>query len=115
MMSSLFISALTKNFGKLKAVDNFSLEIASGTVHSLVGENGAGKSTVVKCVYGLYSPTSGSFELNKQKISIKTPRDAMKYGIGMVHQHFMLVPSLPVYKNVVLGDEPFHGLVFDDK
>lgn len=105
-MPSLWISRLTKTFGTLKAVDDFSLEIASGTVHSLVGENGAGKSTVVKCVYGLYSPTAGKFKIDNKILTIKTPRDAMKYGIGMVHQHFMLVPSLPVYKNVVLGDEP---------
>jgi simple sugar transport system ATP-binding protein len=114
MMPSLWISRLTKTFGTLKAVDDFSLEIASGTVHSLVGENGAGKSTVVKCVYGLYSPTAGKFKIDNKILTIKTPRDAMKYGIGMVHQHFMLVPSLPVYKNVVLGDEPTtRGLIFN--
>lgn len=112
-MSSLSISGLTKTFGKFKAVDDFSLEVASGTVHSLVGENGAGKSTVVKCIYGLYSPTAGSFALDGQPVVIKTPRDAMKRGIGMVHQHFMLVPSLPVYRNVVLGDEPRRGFIFD--
>lgn len=83
---------------------NFS--IVEGEIHALVGENGAGKSTLMKILFGIEQPTEGKIILNGQEIKLSNPQEAIKHGIGMVHQHFMLVPSLTVAENVVLGDEP---------
>jgi len=83
---------------------NFS--IVEGEIHALVGENGAGKSTLMKILFGIEQPTEGSIVLNGQEVKFANPQEAIKHGIGMVHQHFMLVPSLTVAENVVLGDEP---------
>lgn len=112
-MDRLSIRGLTKAFGPFVAVDDLSMDIAGGTIHAVVGENGAGKSTVMKCLYGIYSPDGGEFLIDDSSLSVRSPRDAMAYGIGMVHQHFMLVPSMSVCRNVVLGDEPKKGLAFD--
>lgn len=114
-MNKLSIRGLTKTFGPLAAVDDLSMDIAGGTIHSVVGENGAGKSTVMKCLYGIYSPDCGEFFADGRALSIKSPKDAMAAGIGMVHQHFMLIPSMSVCKNVVLGSEPTRGPAFDLK
>ncbi len=83
---------------------NFS--IVEGEIHALVGENGAGKSTLMKILFGIEQPTEGSIVLNGQEVKFSNPQEAIKHGIGMVHQHFMLVPSLTVAENIVLGDEP---------
>jgi simple sugar transport system ATP-binding protein len=83
---------------------NFS--IVEGEIHALVGENGAGKSTLMKILFGIEQPTEGKIVLNGQEVKFSNPQEAIKHGIGMVHQHFMLVPSLTVAENVVLGDEP---------
>ncbi len=112
-MPSLSIRGLTMTFGPLKAVDDFTLEAAPASIHAIIGENGAGKSTVARCLYGLYRPESGTFALDGRAVAIRSPRDAMRLGIGMVHQHFMLAPSLSVCENVVLGDEPRRGFRFD--
>ena len=112
-MDRLSIKGLTKRFGPFVAVDDLSVDITGGTIHAVVGENGAGKSTVMKCLYGIYSPDEGQFSIDGKSLSIRSPRDAMASGIGMVHQHFMLVPSMSVCRNVVLGDEPKSGLAFD--
>ncbi len=112
-MTYLRMDHVTKRFGKLVAVRDVSLEIAPGTIHAVVGENGAGKSTLMKCLYGMHPPEKGAFFLGDRQLLIRSPRDAMKYGIGMVHQHFMLVPSATVAQNVVLGDEPRRGWRFD--
>lgn len=112
-MDRLSIKGLTKTFGPFAAVDDLSLDVEGGTIHAVVGENGAGKSTVMKCLYGIYSPDRGEFSMDGTRLSIKSPKDAMAAGIGMVHQHFMLVPSMSVCKNVVLGNEPTRGLSFD--
>lgn len=93
---------MTKRFGTLTALDNVSMKIKSGTFHALLGENGAGKSTLVKCVMGFYTPTSGEVLIDKQVRQITTPRDAHKYGIGMVYQHFTSVPAMTVAENLVL-------------
>ncbi len=114
-MTYLRMHHVTKRFGKLTAVKDVSLEILPGTIHAVVGENGAGKSTLMKCLYGMHPPERGSFYLGDRQLVIRSPRDAMKYGIGMVHQHFMLVPSATVAQNVVLGDEPRKGSRFDGK
>ena len=111
-MPSLSIRGLSKTFGALRAVDDFPFDAASASIHALVGENGAGKSTVARCLYGMYRPDGGEFLLDGKTVSIRSPRDAMRLGIGMVHQHFMLVPSLSVFENVVLGNEPRKGVRF---
>jgi ABC-type uncharacterized transport system ATPase subunit len=91
---------------------NFSVE--KGEIHALVGENGAGKSTLMKILFGLESPEEGEIILNGKKITISSPSVAILNGIGMVHQHFMLVPSLTVAENIVLGSEPRKGKFFLD-
>ncbi|MEA3284662.1 MAG: ABC transporter ATP-binding protein [Synergistota bacterium] len=112
-MNELSALNVTKTFGPFTAVDDLSLTVKGGTIHAIVGENGAGKSTLMKCLYGIYHPDGGSFRMDDKPLSIGSPRDAMGYGIGMVHQHFMLVPSMSVCRNVVLGDEPKRGVAFD--
>ncbi|MBE9176997.1 ABC transporter ATP-binding protein [Oculatella sp. LEGE 06141] len=94
---------MTKQFGSLVALDNVSLHLKPGTFHALLGENGAGKSTLVKCIMGFYMPTSGKVLIDKQTQTIASPRDAHKYGIGMVYQHFTSVPAMTVAENLVLS------------
>ncbi|MDD2773662.1 MAG: ABC transporter ATP-binding protein [Elusimicrobiales bacterium] len=96
-------------FGKVTANDSASLRVEKGEIHALVGENGAGKSTLMKILYGMYSPDSGMMKVNGAEAHFSGPRDAIASGIGMVHQHFMLVPPLTVAENVVLGQEPVKG------
>ncbi|WNG60370.1 ABC transporter ATP-binding protein [Archangium gephyra] len=95
-----------KRFGAVTALDDVSLDIGSGEVIALVGENGAGKSTLMNVLYGLYQADSGEVLVKGQPVRLRSPRDAIAHGIGMVHQHFMLVPTLTVAENVVLGREP---------
>ncbi len=97
---------ISKRFGKTLANDAVSFSIAKGSVHGIVGENGAGKSTIMKIFYGLYPADSGDIYFNGDKLKINSPQDVIRLGIGMVHQHFMLVPTLTVWENVVLGAEP---------
>jgi simple sugar transport system ATP-binding protein len=92
-----------------------SLKVESGTVHALVGENGAGKSTVMKILYGMQSPDSGEIQVNGQTVDFKNPNDAIAAGIGMVHQHFMLADNFTVLENIILGSEPKHGITIDFK
>ena len=87
---------ISKQFPGVLANDNVSLDIEKGEIHAIVGENGAGKSTLMKILYGLYQPTFGEIYIKGEAVKIKTPLDAIKLGIGMVHQHFMLVPSFTV-------------------
>lgn len=101
--------------GKVVANDNINLNIIKGEKHAIVGENGAGKSTLMKILNGLYSPTSGTIALNGQLASIDGPGTAAKLGIGMVYQHFMLVPTLTVAENMILGVEPTKGMNLDIK
>ncbi len=95
---------LTKRFGAFTALDAVSLRIAPGTVHALLGENGAGKSTLVKCLMGTYRADDGAVMLNGKEVAIPSPRAAQTLGLGMVYQHFTLVPSMTVAENLVLGD-----------
>src|SRR4028118_2424191 len=99
----LEVVKMTKRFGAMTALDNFSMTLKPGTFHALLGENGAGKSTLVKCVMGFYNPTSGKVLIDKQETTIASPRDAHKYGIGMVYQHFTSVPAMTVAENLVLS------------
>jgi simple sugar transport system ATP-binding protein len=103
--SLLRMEGITKIFPGVIANDKISLDLASGEILALVGENGAGKSTLMKILYGLYRPDSGEIWIKDEKARILGPRDAIARGIGMVHQHFMLVPPFTVLENVVLGSE----------
>ena len=93
---------MSKRFGSFKALDRVSMKIKPGSVHALLGENGAGKSTLVKCIMGFYRPTEGEVVVGKRSRQIDSPRDAHKYGIGMVYQHFTSVPAMTVAENLVL-------------
>ncbi|MBN9433362.1 MAG: ABC transporter ATP-binding protein [Bosea sp.] len=94
---------MTKIFGSLVALEDVSIHVRPGTLHALLGENGAGKSTLVKCIMGFYQPTRGSVLINGKEEVIATPRDAHAHGIGMVYQHFTLVPSLTAAENLVIS------------
>ena len=94
---------MSKRFGNFVALDRVSIKIKPGTVHALLGENGAGKSTLVKCIMGFYQPTEGEVVIGKRSRQINSPRDAHKYGIGMVYQHFTSVPAMTVAENLVLS------------
>ena len=96
---------LTKKFGALLANDNVSFAIRAGTIHGIVGENGAGKSTLMSALFGLYKPDAGEIRLNGKQVSIKSPSAAIARGVGMVHQHFMLVDRLTALQNVIVGSE----------
>src|SRR5229473_4889209 len=100
---SLETIGMTKIFGPLVALDDVSLAVESGAFHALLGENGAGKSTLVKCIMGFYSPDQGHVRLNGKEVVIRNPRDARALGIGMVYQHFTLVPSLTGAENLVIS------------
>ncbi len=96
------------------AVEDVTFELIKGEIHALLGENGAGKSTLMKVLFGIESPEQGQIILNDKETTIKSPQDAINKGIGMVHQHFMLVPSLTVAENIVLGVEPAKSKMFMD-
>src|SRR6056297_430300 len=106
---------ITKIFPGVKANDNVNLSVKKGEIHALVGENGAGKTTLMNVLYGLYDPDGGQVFYEGNKINLDGPQDAIKLGIGMVHQHFMLVDPLTVTENIVLGNEPRSGLMLDQK
>jgi len=102
---SLELKGITKKFGALVANDNINLRVEKGEIHAILGENGAGKSTLMNIVYGLLEADSGTILVDGQIVEIKEPADALNRGIGMVHQHFMLVPVFTVAENIVLGHE----------
>ncbi|HZX07921.1 ABC transporter ATP-binding protein [Kribbella sp.] len=101
----LELSGLTKAFGSLVANDHIDLVIEPGEIHCLLGENGAGKTTLMNMLYGLLQPDSGEILIDGEKVRITSPSDAIKHGIGMVHQHFMLIPVFTVAENIMLGRE----------
>ena len=102
---SLELRGISKSFGALLANDSIDLRVETGEIHAILGENGAGKSTLMNIVYGLVAPDSGEILVDDVVKSIKEPSDALASGIGMVHQHFMLVPVFTVAENIVLGHE----------
>ncbi|MBP7653246.1 ABC transporter ATP-binding protein [Candidatus Dependentiae bacterium] len=104
---------IVKRFGKVTANKNVNLAVKKAEVHAIVGENGAGKSTLMKTLYGLYQPDEGEIFINGERIESHSPNNAIKHKIGMVHQHFMLVPPLTVSENVILGMEITSGLKID--
>ncbi len=100
------LAGITKRFPGVLANDHIDLAIRRGEIHAIVGENGAGKSTLMRILYGLYQPEEGTITVNGHRVVIDTPRRALELGIGMVHQHFMLIPRFTVAENVILGSEP---------
>jgi simple sugar transport system ATP-binding protein len=107
---SIELKAITKRFGSLVANDSIDLKVARGEIHAILGENGAGKSTLMNIVYGLVKADSGKIFVEDKEVSINEPADALKYGIGMVHQHFMLIPVFTVAENIALGREESRGV-----
>ncbi len=96
---------ILKKFGPFTALDHVDLDVKKQTVHAILGENGAGKTTLMNILYGLYQADEGDIFMGGEKVSIKNPTDAIKNGVGMVHQHFMLVENFTVTENIILGDE----------
>jgi general nucleoside transport system ATP-binding protein len=109
----LELKGITKRFPGVVANDHVDFELVKGEVHALLGENGAGKSTLMNILYGLYHPDEGEVRLNGEHVTIDSPRAAIDLGIGMVHQHFMLIPVMSVAENIVLGVEPHNGPFLD--
>ncbi len=106
---SLELRGITKRFGALVANETIDLAVADGEIHAILGENGAGKSTLMNIVYGLLSPDEGTISVDGRIVDIQSPLDALAAGIGMVHQHFMLIPVFTVAENIVLGHEKTKG------
>jgi ABC-type uncharacterized transport system ATPase subunit len=106
---------ITKRFGEVLANDSINLAIPAQSIHAIIGENGAGKSTIMNILYGFYTANEGEIFINGEKRSINNSRDAIALGLGMVHQHFMLVETLTVTENIILGAEPIAGLAIDYK
>ena len=113
MEELLRMEHISKRFGDFYANHDVNLSVAKGEVHTLLGENGAGKSTLMNILIGLYQPTEGSIFLNGRQVRIESPSQAVKLGIGMVHQHFMLVEAMTVFDNIILGDKHAKGLFID--
>ncbi len=112
----LELKGITKRFPGVLANDHIDLTLNAGSVLTFLGENGAGKSTLMNILYGLYLPDEGEIFIRGKKVDIQGPTDAINLGIGMVHQHFMLVPVLTVTENVMLGMESLkNGIVLDRK
>jgi ABC-type uncharacterized transport system ATPase subunit len=110
----LELKGITKRFPGVVANDGVDFDLRRGEVHALLGENGAGKSTLMNVLYGLYRPDEGEIVARGEQVTFHSPRDAIDHGIGMVHQHFMLVPVMTVAENIVLANEPTRGGVFFD-
>src|SRR5215203_4175306 len=111
----LELRQITKRFGDVLANDHVNIVVKPGTIHAIVGENGAGKSTAMRIAYGFYSADSGEILVDGQARRFDSPHDAIALGIGMVHQHFMLVETMTVAENIVLGIEPGSSLWLDLK
>jgi ABC-type uncharacterized transport system ATPase subunit len=102
----LELRGITKRFPGILANDHIDFDLRDGEVHALLGENGAGKSTLMNIVYGLYSADEGEIVIKGERVKLTSPHDAIERGIGMVHQHFMLIPVMTVTENIVLASEP---------
>ena len=101
----LLLKGISKSFPGVMANDSIDFTLKKGEIHSLLGENGAGKTTLMNILYGLYTPDAGEIFINGKKAVIHSPADALSQGIGMVHQHFMLIPTMTVCENIILGNE----------
>ena len=113
MSELLRIEGISKRFGDFYANRDIDLTIEKGEIHTLLGENGAGKSTLMNILIGLYQPTSGKIFLKGREVHIESPSQAVSLGIGMVHQHFMLVDAMTVFENIILGDRHASGIFID--
>ena len=113
MKYAVEMCGITKRFPGVLANDKVDLDLRKGEILALIGENGAGKSTLMNILYGLHTPDSGEIRINEEKVDYKTTLGAIEHGVGMVHQHFMLIPRLSILENVVLGNEPGSALHFD--
>ena len=113
MSELLRMEHISKRFGSFYANKDISLTVNCGEVLTLLGENGAGKSTLMNILIGLYQPTEGKIFLEGKEVRIESPSQAVKLGIGMVHQHFMLVEAMTVFDNIILGDKHAKGLFID--
>ncbi|MFD0588216.1 ABC transporter ATP-binding protein [Paenibacillus sp. GCM10027627] len=111
----LQMNRITKTYGNVTANSDVSFNLRKGEIHAVIGENGAGKTTLMRILYGMESPTSGEIVLNGKAVTLASPTDAIKHGIGMVHQHFMLFSSFTVAENIVIGKEPAKAVGFDRK
>ena len=113
MANRLEMKNMTKKYGNFLANENISIALEKGEVHAIVGENGAGKTTLMRMLYGMERPTSGEIFIDGRKVAFHGPNDAIRHGIGMVHQHFMLFPDFSVAENIVIGQEPKKRGLFD--
>ncbi len=112
----LELRGITKQFPGVLANDGIDLDLTRGEIHALLGENGAGKSTLMNILFGLYKPDGGEILLEGRRVSFSSAKEAIAAGIGMVHQHFMLIPVMTVAENIVLGHEPVRaGIVLDER
>jgi general nucleoside transport system ATP-binding protein len=111
----LEMRGIVKQFPGVLANDDISFDLRRGEVHALLGENGAGKSTLMNILYGLYKPDAGEIFVSGKQVSFSSARDAIAAGLGMVHQHFMLIPVMTVAENIVLASEPTEaaGVILD--
>src|ERR671935_750493 len=110
----LELQGITKRFPGVVANDHIDFDLRAGEVHALLGENGAGKSTLMNVLYGLYHPDEGEIRVKGEPVRMSSPKDAIERGIGMVHQHFMLIPVMTVTENIVLAAEPtYAGVLLD--
>src|SRR5829696_400647 len=110
----LELRGITKRFPGIVANDGIEFDLRRGEAHALLGENGAGKSTLMNVVFGLYQPDEGGIRVKGEPVAMKSPRDAINHGIGMVHQHFMLVPVMTIAENIALANAPTHAGVLLD-
>lgn len=114
-MTLLRMVSISKYFGNFAANEDVNLEVEKGEIHSLLGENGAGKSTLMNVLYGLYKPERGEIYFEEQKLNLKSSKDAIDLGIGMIHQHFMLIPVHTVFENIIMGMGKEKGFVINEK
>jgi simple sugar transport system ATP-binding protein len=112
-LSSVEVRDIVKRFPGVVANDHINFKVMAGEVHALLGENGAGKTTLMRILYGLYQPDEGQILIDEKPVTIHSPADSIRLGLGMIHQHFMLVPSLSVAENVALGLPSSRGVMLD--